>query len=1845
MTTKIGKASLLLMLMLLSSFLHLVCSAPIPTNVFVTGSSNIRSLAFDRTTNTLYVGDWSSGNIYPINLIDNSIGATIATSASSIGALAFDSATNTLYAGDFYSGDVYPINTIDNSIGTTITTGAGMTLALYVNPATNTLYVGDLSGTVNTINTIDNSIGPTITTGAGAIFALSFDPATNILYAGDLGSGNIYPINTIDNSVGTAIATVAPAIGSLSFDPATNILYTGAWGTGTIYSINTIDNSIGTVITTGSYTLGALYINSTTNTLYVGDGNVGAVYVISLFSNTPNVIIPKGVLYYMPAYLSSTSTTAMDANTQAQFHFDAGAYQSREASNMQNFVVFDGVSGSPYDCWLAGNVLNEQQTSNLYTSNILGIWCTIPESGWLVDNSIYFGFYSTSTNNFNSIGSWGESPVLSSAYAQYDNGALVFPTLYQNFAGTSTPSGWVASGVTQDNGVIMTSGNILTTSNFGLDWTQLLEMEVTVPTATTGHLEAFGYIGSNGINGAAIDYADQAASNTFVLYANGVGSEANAPTTYTQGSPSLYTFYLPANYVFASAQDLEAPNANAYFEYPSGSGGTASPIGMSAIGAGNPGLFLQWARIRVFQPDGNMPLDFYGPLITAPSVAITSGPSSPTADVGQYETFTATASNGNGPYTYNWLVVNSISNAIVKNYMFTNALSTNTLTFPLTSVDVSNSPEKMSVTVTDATPNTYNSIYSGAYVVDPAISITSAWSSNNIADQSQYETITGSWTGGTSPYTANFYITNTINGNVISGVVSAATSPATFTFQVPQTNNALGAPQIKFTVTDGVSGSASTTNTFGVNSLMSSLSTSGGTIDNGQSYTIPVSWTGGTPNFAVTLFSGSSSTCSSDTTVANTASGVSDQSTTFVVSPSSSTYYCIGVNDSASVANTANQVTAVQIVVNPAISITSAWSSNNIADQSQYETITGSWTGGTSPYTANFYITNTINGNVISGVVSAATSPATFTFQVPQTNNALGAPQIKFTVTDGVSGSASTTNTFGVNSLMSSLSTSGGTIDNGQSYTIPVSWTGGTPNFAVTLFSGSSSTCSSDTTVANTASGVSDQSTTFVVSPSSSTYYCIGVNDSASVANTANQVTAVQIVVNPAISITSAWSSNNIADQSQYETITGSWTGGTSPYTANFYITNTINGNVIANSLMITTSPATFTFRVPQTNNALGAPQIKFTVTDGVSGSASTTNTFGVNSLMSSLSTSGGTIDNGQSYTIPVSWTGGTPNFAVTLFSGSSSTCSSDTTVANTASGISGHSTTFVASPTSSTYYCIGMKDSATTAMSANQFFAVQIVVNAAPSISQPTPTSAKVDVGQTQTITATITGGTPSYIGNAIITNTGSITNTITMPNQTGTSLSSTWTTASNEIGTETGNFVMSDSVSTSFNSIPSTSWTMYNTLSSLTTTGATIANGQSNTITANWTGGAPNFAVTLFSGSSSTCSSDTTVANTASGVSGQSTTFVVSPTISTYYCIGVKDSATTAVSANQVTAAQIVVFVPQTSQTTILLNGAPANSLGVNVTNNVPVTTNILGQSFTFTTTNTAVESVNVVVQNITSSSPSNPGHSAVEVMYVNPASSNDITVNAVLYYSCSVTSAPTPFISKDGGATWSAITPTSVSTTAPCSVSFSFNGDPIVGLFSVQPSSGGSSTGWSSSGGSGAGGPIGPVVTKITSSCYEISNMSVPNSKTVSLNGTSFEITASSIGSSSASLIINGITYLLMPNNPARIGTTSAFNFTAMLKSISYLPILHTVTVDICSVPIATITSISTTTITPTTTTIISTTIPATTSIMPTTTVPYAQKYGAFTWALIGGIIVIVIMAGAIYYLLILGKKNKA
>jgi hypothetical protein len=224
-----------------------------------------------------------------------------------------------------------------------------------------------------------------------------------------------------------------------------------------------------------------------------------------------------------------------------------------------------------------------------------------------------------------------------------------------------------------------------------------------------------------------------------------------------------------------------------------------------------------------------------------------------------------------------------------------------------------------------------------------------------------------------------------------------------------------------------------------------------------------------------------------------------------------------------------------------------------------------------------------------------------------------------------------------------------------------------------------------------------------------------------------------------------------------------------------------------------------------------------------------------------------------------------------------------------------------------------------------------------------------------------------------------------------------------------------------------------------------------------------------------------------------------------------------------------------------------------------------------------------------------------------------------------------------------TWTALPYTS--NTAACTITFNVPPDPIIGLFTSYSTAPGGNSGSGSYyvASNGGGMPSGPSLTQFSQNgefCYQIANFTNPNSESFTLNGTSFDIVASAIAPNSTALIINGKTYIILPNSPVGIGSNSGFNYTADLTGISYLPILHTATVDVCSIAIpavaaptntsATNTTVPTTTIRPTTTT-----VPATTTIVATPPKPSAAPPASSNTYLIAAIIAVIAVVLVLAY----------
>src|SRR5437773_6096252 len=139
--------------------------------------------------------------------------------------------------------------------------------------------------------------------------------------------------------------------------------------------------------------------------------------------------------------------------------------------------------------------------------------------------------------------------------------------------------------------------------------------------------------------------------------------------------------------------------------------------------------------------------------------------------------------------------------------------------------------------------------------------------------------------GGTQPYSYHWYLdgtcTNSISGADSPTYIASPSVATTYSYRVSDSANS---PESKCSTGDLVN----------VNSALipGAVTPAAPTIDSGQSVVLKATPSGGTTPYTYQWYSGTSATCSSDATALGT-------SPVQVVSPTSSTYYCYTVTDSA----------------------------------------------------------------------------------------------------------------------------------------------------------------------------------------------------------------------------------------------------------------------------------------------------------------------------------------------------------------------------------------------------------------------------------------------------------------------------------------------------------------------------------------------------------------------------------------------------------------------------------------------------------------------------------------------------------------------------------------------------------------------------------------------------------------------------------------------------------------------------------------------------------------------------------------------------------------------------------
>ncbi len=360
-------------------------------------------------------------------------------------------------------------------------------------------------------------------------------------------------------------------------------------------------------------------------------------------------------LYCIPITVAASSASS---NAQVMLTFNALNYSSYLSSGLQNIYIYNSISGTTVPAWIEGNILNEQQTTNLNTVSNMIIWINDPNANIIstsTDTNYYIGIGATGTNFFISGNNIGEAPQLSSTYAEYDDGASVFPTLYQNFAGTSTPNGWTTSGtVTVNNGISIANGataEIYSSSAYSStqDSTKIIDFYgqgFIVP--ASGDTGFGGFAGScgNGSCGNVGIRGSSPAGTSGVWASNGA---AGTTTNFATNPPS-------GNQVW-SVYWTSTPSDVGSYNYGATATTTSSiPTTSTTVYAGfwvngdAQGVSAQWIRIRTYPPSGVMPGTSFGAVQTnsgggsggSATLSINNNP----ATYGQSIVVTATCKSG-----------------------------------------------------------------------------------------------------------------------------------------------------------------------------------------------------------------------------------------------------------------------------------------------------------------------------------------------------------------------------------------------------------------------------------------------------------------------------------------------------------------------------------------------------------------------------------------------------------------------------------------------------------------------------------------------------------------------------------------------------------------------------------------------------------------------------------------------------------------------------------------------------------------------------------------------------------------------------------------------------------------------------------------------------------------------------------------------------------------------------------------------------------------------------------------------------------------------------------------------
>jgi hypothetical protein len=343
-----------------------------------------------------------------------------------------------------------------------------------------------------------------------------------------------------------------------------------------------------------------------------GSTNGGTTVAVT-FSNLPAPCTATGVLHCVKIVLTNSQSSATVTNFQQQLNINWNTYSSELASNVQNVNFTDSAGNKLY-------ATCETNCSNTATNSL--VWVnmssdTIAATGGT--QTIYLRIYSTTTNNYNSAGSWGAYPTFTATYGQYTNWNKVFP-YYQPFGGLSAlPSGW-----TNDNSQTIkfaATYTNLTTSNVG-EWEGISisstpSVFTTLPTvidlygnlySTASYLPSswFGLVDSCGRGPGNAGFGETTTSPNLGVITGCTSTLTNTATTDTNGNKA-YSLEIINSSSETVMIGYTAIATKVAISIPNDAQSFGIWKATLADGVSTFSQYIYWVRVRAYPPNGVMP--------------------------------------------------------------------------------------------------------------------------------------------------------------------------------------------------------------------------------------------------------------------------------------------------------------------------------------------------------------------------------------------------------------------------------------------------------------------------------------------------------------------------------------------------------------------------------------------------------------------------------------------------------------------------------------------------------------------------------------------------------------------------------------------------------------------------------------------------------------------------------------------------------------------------------------------------------------------------------------------------------------------------------------------------------------------------------------------------------------------------------------------------------------------------------------------------------------------------------------------------------------------------------------